>query len=189
MKIYQNCSLSFSIFSLFQRITAWPAQFSTPMAYIQTCPPPCMNSEAQSTVDRFHAFLCLCAFEIHVRFCMSSAHGGGRMSGHRIKRNKTQEIWMLVSVSLTPLDPPGDPGSPGLDATETETCWESLAEHNAKDSVKWSLQINKSVTWMLLVSCFCYFVHSVSCHGFSGLSLVLLLFFWMIIKGLDFLSI
>lgn len=46
-----------------------------------------------------------------------------------LKGNKTQEIWMLVSVFLTPLDPPGDPGSPGLDSTETETCWESLAEH------------------------------------------------------------
>lgn len=37
---------------------------------------------------------------------------------------------MLVSVFLTPLDPPGDPGSPGPDSTEM--CWESLAEHNAK---------------------------------------------------------
>lgn len=49
---------------------------------------------------------------------------------------------MLGSVFLTPIDPPGDPGSPGLDSTENETCWESLAEHNAKDSVKVSLQSN-----------------------------------------------
>lgn len=49
---------------------------------------------------------------------------------------------MLVSVFLSPFDPPADPGSPGLDSTGTETCWESLAEHNAKDSVKSSLQIN-----------------------------------------------
>lgn len=44
---------------------------------------------------------------------------------------------MLVSVFfLKPLDPPGDPGGPGLDSAETETCSESLAEHNQKTVIR-----------------------------------------------------
>lgn len=38
-----------------------------------------------------------------------------------------------INLLINPIDTPGDPGSPGFDSTDTETCWDSLAEQNTKE--------------------------------------------------------
>lgn len=98
---------------------------------VLTFQPPFMNLYI-IYIQYMHALLCLYAFSFHVNSCLGTTHGISRTSGQRAEGSGCFVVFFKL--------PPWGPWRTGLDSTESETYWESLAEHNTKDSVNKSLQ-------------------------------------------------
>lgn len=136
----KNCFLSFSVYVLFFSRGLQPERHNFP-------PPRLIYKHVHQPawIQKHKVDSCILALVCFWNPC-EVPHEECTWSRQNIRPQDKKEIkhrrfGCLSPCFWTPLDPPGDPGSLGLDSTDTETCWESLAEDNAKDSVKLSLQI------------------------------------------------